>query len=698
MSGFADLHPALQHHIVNTIAWKTLRPLQEEAITPLIAGEHALLLAPTAGGKTEAAFFPLLSRMLTEDWRGTSVLYVCPLRALLNNLLPRLAHYAELVGRRVDLWHGDVLASKKRRIKLDNPDVLLTTPESLEVILDGRDGAGKAMLAGTRAIVVDELHAFAGDDRGVHLQAILERVTKVAGRELQRVGLSATIGNPAELLEWLAGACVGQRRVVAPLAATPTSPEITLDSVGTIENAAIVISRLHCGEKRLVFCDSRARVESLAAHLRAAGTATFVSHSSLSLDERRQAEAAFASGSNCVIVATSTLELGIDVGDLDRVIQIDAPNTVASFLQRLGRTGRRPGTTRNCLFLATSDEAFMRAAGLLRLWADGFVEPITPPKDSYHLLAHQIMALALQQGGIEAGAWRDWVGRAPSFRSFSDEDARALVAFMLESQILAVDGGLYWFGQEGERAFGRRNFMELFSSFTTPQLFRILHGREEIGVVHPISFKTRKDEPAILLLGGRGWLVNHVDWEDRVAYVQPTEVHGRSRWLGASQALHFRHCRAIRSVLAGADPGSRLTKRATEKLAEVRENHAWASNDAMTLVRSAEGDLNWWTFAGLRANATLAEHLGRLTAVGAVDNFSLPLVPTASSSDLERARAELRGRIPLAPPIPDGATDGLKFGACLPPSFAERTLRSRLGDAEAVSGCLAEAVRCTSCQ
>jgi len=216
--------------------------------------------------------------------------------------------------------------------------------------------------------------------------------------------------------------------------------------------------------------------------------------------------------------------------------------------------------------------------------------------------------------------------------------------------------------------------------------------------VHPISFKTRKDEPAILLLGGRGWLVNHVDWEDRVAYVQPTEVHGRSRWLGASQALHFRHCRAIRAILAGADPGSRLTKRATEKLAEVRENHAWASNDAMTLVRSAEGDLNWWTFAGLRANATLAEHLGRLTAVGVVDNFSLPLVPTASSSDLERARAELRGRIPLAPPIPDGATDGLKFGACLPPSFAERTLRSRLGDAEAVKACLGEPVRYTSCQ
>lgn len=697
MTGFADLHPALQHHIVNTIGWKTLRPLQEAAITPVLAGEHALLLAPTAGGKTEAAFFPLLSRMLTEDWRGTSLLYVCPLRALLNNLQPRLEHYAGLVGRRVELWHGDVLANKKRGIKLSNPDVLLTTPESIEVILDGRDGAGKAMLAGVRAVVVDELHAFAGDDRGVHLLAVIERVSKVAGRELQRIGLSATIGNPAELLAWLAGGSEGPRRVVAPAASISTTPEIVLDSVGSIDNAATVISRMYVGEKRLVFCDSRARVEALAARLRASGTATFVSHSSLSLDERRQAEAAFASGSNCVIVATSTLELGIDVGDLDRVIQIDAPNTVASFLQRLGRTGRRPGTTRNCLFLATSDEAFIRAAGLLRLWSKGFVEPIVPPTNSFHLLAHQIMALALQEGGIEAGAWRKWIGRATSFRGFSDDDASNLIAFMTEAQILAVDGGLYWFGTKGERAFGRRNFMELFSSFTTPQLFRILHGREEIGVVHPISFKTRKDQPAILLLGGRGWLVTHIDWDARLAYVQPTEILGRSRWLGSSQALHFHHCRAIRSVLSGIDPGPRLTKRATEKLAEVREAHAWADDKAMSLVRTGDNDLRWWTFAGLRANATLAEHLGRFSASGIVDNFSLPLVPTTTADALERARAEMRSRAPLDPPIPDGAVDGLKFGECLPAELAGRTLRGRLADTEAVAACVGEQTVATTC-
>src|SRR5262249_7503721 len=159
----------------------------------------------------------------------------------------------------------------------------------------------------------------------------------------------------------------------------------------------------HAGEKRLVFCDSRARVEQLASALRARGKETFVSHSSLSLDERRLAERAFAQGRGCVVVATSALELGIDVGDPDRGIQIDAPATVSSFLQRVGRTGRRRGTRRNCLFLATTDEGLLRAAGLIRLWARGRVEPAIPPPRPLHILAQQLMALALQEGGVGRG-------------------------------------------------------------------------------------------------------------------------------------------------------------------------------------------------------------------------------------------------------------------------------------------------------
>jgi len=328
-----QLHPALLHNVVNTLGWADLRPLQERAVAPVIGGADALLLAPTAGSKTEAAVFPLLSMFALEGWSGLSVLYVCPLRALLNNLEPRRTSYAGWLGRRVALWHGDVPDSRRRAILRDPPDLLLTTPESLEAMLIESRVSQRTFFADLRAVVVDEVHAFTGDDRGWHLLAVLERLAAVAGRPLQRIGLSATVGNPGELLRWLQGSAAGSRPAVVvappPPGGSPTV-EAGLDYVGSLHNAATVIAALHRGEKRLVFCDSRRRVEELAVALRERSVEVFLSHSSLSADERRRAEAAFVDARDCVIVATSTLELGIDVGDLDRVIQIDAPRTVSS--------------------------------------------------------------------------------------------------------------------------------------------------------------------------------------------------------------------------------------------------------------------------------------------------------------------------------------------------------------------------------
>jgi len=465
---FDHLHPALQHHIVNSLGWRELRPLQQESIVHILAGRHAILLAPTAGGKTEAAFFPVLSRMLSENWTGLSVLYLCPIKALLNNLDVRLGGYCNLVGRRSGIWHGDIRDAEKRSVLREAPDCLLTTPESLEVMLVSRRTDEEALFRDLRVVIVDEIHSFAGDDRGWHLLALLERLTKIAGREIQRIGLSATVGNPAGLLDWLAGHCEGERVVIAPEDSASAKAEVELDFVGNLDNAAIVISRLHRGEKRLVFIDSRSRAEQLAARLRAGGVQTYVSHSSLSAEERKRAEQAFTEGSDCVIVATSTLELGIDVGDLDRVIQIDAPTTVSSFLQRMGRTGRRTGALRNCLFLTTSRSALVRAAGLIELWSSGYVEPIESPPAPFHILAQQLMALALQQGGIGRRTWREWIGRMPAFARMSDEETASIVTHMLSGGLLNDDEGVLWFGKEGEVAFGRRNFMELLSVFQSP--------------------------------------------------------------------------------------------------------------------------------------------------------------------------------------------------------------------------------------
>lgn len=161
-----SLHPTLAYHLVNTLGWPSLRPLQRDAIDPVLRGDDALLLAPTAGGKTEAAVFPVLTRISTEGWTGLSVLYLCPLKALLNNLLPRLEVYGAWAGRRVALWHGDTPASQRKSMLTDPPDLLLTTPESLESMLVSTGVDHERMFADLRAVIVDEVHAFAGGDRG----------------------------------------------------------------------------------------------------------------------------------------------------------------------------------------------------------------------------------------------------------------------------------------------------------------------------------------------------------------------------------------------------------------------------------------------------------------------------------------------------------------------------------------------------
>lgn len=679
MSSFDRLHPALQHHIVNSLGWPALRPLQEATIEPLLRGEHAILLAPTAGGKTEAAAFPVFSRMLGENWQGLSVLYICPIKALLNNLESRLSYYGNLLGRSLALWHGDVSPSRKAKIVADPPDILLTTPESLEVMLVSRRIDHQHLFGDLKCVVVDEVHAFAGDDRGWHLLYLLERLSRLAGRELQRLGLSATVGNPDELCDWLAKGCESPRVVINPPADTGIHPEIEIDWVGNLNNAAIVISRLHRGEKRLIFCDSRARVEELAMLLRSMGVNTFVSHSCLSLEERTAAEEAFSQGDNCVIVATSTLELGIDVGDLDRVIQIDAPATVSSFLQRIGRTGRRAGTSRNCLFLATKKDAFLQAAALMQLWSEGYVEPIEPPPLPLHIFAQQIMALALQEDGIGAADWPAWLGRMPGLKEYSQDKLNSLIQYMVEIGILHSDQGLMSIGDSGERHFGKKNFMELFSVFISPPSVKVLHGRQEIGEVHQSTFIVKEEGPCVLTLGGRSWQTKYIDWPRRKAYVEPTELRGRSQWLSSGQPLHFDLCQAITRVLARADTPVTFTRRAIELMEELREEYDWVEPGKTFLISYDDGYIVWWTFAGKLVNAALANALSSEAQKVVSDNLS---VSFSGATDFKNLKDEIKNMMlshadNLIVPLDESFVDELKFSECLPQILKEVELAER---------------------
>lgn len=608
-SAFQRLHPAVQYHVVNSLGWPALRPLQERSIAPILDNHHALLIAPTAGGKTEAAMLPLLSRMVGEEWQGLSVLYICPIKALLNNLEARLSHLANLVGRTVQLWHGDIGQSEKNRTQRELPDILLTTPESLEGILLGKRRDHVHLLSRVRCVVIDELHAFAGDDRGWHLLALLERIRSLCQSEPQRIGLSATVGEPKALLDWLAGHCEGQRSLVQ-IEAPPAEVDLHVDYVGSLDNAAALISQLHQGEKRLVFCDSRSRVESLSLALRGLGVTVFVSHAALSADTRRQAEQAFAEHGNCVIIATSTLELGLDVGDLDRVIQIDAPTSVASFLQRMGRTGRRAGSRRNMLFIATRDDALLESLAIVQLFESGYVEPVAAPPMPIHVLVQQLFATLFQhEGELEERQFLDTLRRIPGFAEMIDMHWRMLRDHLITTAYLHRNGMLLSLGMRAEQAFQGRGLADLCVSFDSPRALAVVHGNKLLGYVDPLSLAARQKGQVILALGGRSWRLASIDWARDRIYVEAAAEKGASRWLGSSRGVSRPIAQEVRNIVETAPSmaTATLTRRAAQQMEEIRE----AQKDTLTdtPIRLQSGDFEWWAYAGLTHNTLLAARI-----------------------------------------------------------------------------------------
>lgn len=681
MDPFDLLHPGLQHHVVNTLGWRDLRPIQEEVIPVALRGEHVLIIAPTAGGKTEAAVLPVLSRMLSEDWRDLSVLYLSPIRALLNNLHLRLSRYTSLVGRSCSVWHGDTSPTERARINREQPDILLTTPESLEVMLISRKTDPVALFGQVRVVIVDELHSFARDDRGWHMLSVLHRVSRLAGRELQKIGLSATVGNPEHLLRWLISGSTVPGQVVQPRTTDLKEATVQLDFVGSLKNAAVVISRLHRGEKRLVFVDSRARAEELASELRQLETKTFVTHSSLSKDQRRSAERAFASEADCVIVATSVLELGVDVGDLDRVIQIDAPPTVASFLQRMGRTGRREDTERNCLFLATHDFGLLQAAALLRLWSEGFVEKVIPPPIPYHVFVQQFLTLVLQNSDFARSDWPRWIGKVQAFAELMDGRADMIIDFALKQKLLGEDGGHLHLGAEAERRLGHRHFSELLSVVTSQPMFQVRYGRLEIGFVHPLSFAPSEDGPTILALGGRGWRLLHVDWTRKVAHVEPAEESGKSRWLGSSVPLSRALCESVRHLLQSTEQNPAWSRRAVDRLGELRLDLCRFCGEGSVIARKGLS-LEWWTFAGLGANQTIVQYLRpHIKAPVRADNLWITLPSDMSIERLNQIIQDIRSAdARLEWELERPAADLLKFGDLLPDNLLHDLIMSRIAD------------------
>jgi ATP-dependent helicase Lhr and Lhr-like helicase len=712
VDAFDRLSPALQYQVVNGLGWTGLRPVQEQSTHAILDGANCVILAPTAGGKTEAALLPLLSLMSTEDLEPVSVLYVAPIRALLNNQESRLRSLTGLVGRSAGKWHGDVGQAARKRLLRSRPDVLAITPESLEAMFLSTRMPPEHMLGHVKAVVIDEVHAFAAGDRGSHLVSLIERVTRASNYDIQRIGLSATVGDPEDIVAWLGGSSMRPARVVDPGAAS-SEPKLVLDHVGSLENAALLIDRMYPGTRRLVFVDSRRGVERLGHTLAQRGVDVYLSHSSLALSERSAAEAAFSEGSNCVIVATSALELGLDVGDLDYVVQVDAPSTVSSFLQRMGRTGRRAGTTANCTFLCVEEEDVLQATALLELHDRGFIEPAAASRWAPHVLAQQLIALAMQQRGVPKLEWWSWLDGCSAFSDITKGTREAIAEHMLHEDILTEIDHRLVLGDRGQKLYGAKNFLELYAVFSTPRVLRVLHGVQEIGMVDAFFLQDEDRRSAAFVLAGRPWRIINVNWKGGTCEVEPTEQGTYPRWYGRPTLLSRALCRAMRDVLTSDAVRPWWSKRATAVVEQLRESFAFLRDESSPLTNEADGAIKWWTYAGGRGNrllaAALQERLGeKVTASNDVLRFS------GEAAKSEVAVRDAIQELAEGPPVTWADAAGWadvsanvrvsKFQVCLPELVAQElvarelmdvndaieALREWLGHWEAPSVCTAE--------
>lgn len=643
VSVFSQFAPRLQEAIVARLGWTSLRPVQELAGEALLAGKNAVVLAPTAGGKTEASMFPVLSELVERAPDGVGAIYVAPIKALLNNQAERLGLYTEMVGLSRFVWHGDTVEHERRRFLVEPCDLLMTTPESLEVMLVSQRVDERKLFGDLRCVVIDEVHAIAGSDRGAHLMSVLERLAQVSRHDVQRVGLSATVGNPNTILDWLRGTSQREGTVVDP-PQQPSKRQLLIVQRPDLQQLARAAAQMAKGCKSLFFCQSRSMSEAVAEYLRRADTNVFVHHSAVSKEERALAEETFQHGSDACIVCTSTLELGIDVGDLDKVLQTEAPETVSSFLQRMGRTGRRAGQSANTTFFCESSDGVLQAIAIVELAKARWVESIRINDRCWPVLIHQLLAMSLASDGVpRETAWQH-LSRLPDFRGIERAEFDRLLDWMIADQALVELTGRLLLGPTAERRFGRRNFKELFAVFTSPVSYTVQTANgQSLGTLSQAFVDQLVDGVSCFLLGGRAWSVLHVQHDDRRIHVEPAPRGRNPTWGGfLPQFLGREVSQKIRDVLQSTEAFAYLTPEAGDVLAQRRteySNAQAAGSDDLQLVGS---DVWWWTYAGGRINSTLRYLLQALHPEWTLtpDNFAVRI--RGEDVTIAHVQAEIR--------------------------------------------------------
>lgn len=582
-----------------------MREVQDRAISAILhTGRDVVIAAATAAGKTEAAFLPLLTETAARTTPGLSVLYISPLKALINDQFRRLDELCERMEIDVVRWHGDAPQSAKRRTLAAPSGVALITPESIEALLLRRTDAARRLFSGLDAIVVDELHAFLQGPRGLHLASLLRRIELIAERRPRRIGLSATLGDLSLARAWINPASPDMVTIVE---VTGGAPELRLQIRGYIEppepetpesetevdggDAALDQIADHAfgvlrGDNNLVFGGSRRTVEALADRLRrraeAAGVPNefFPHHGSLAKELREELELRLkAAELPTTAIATTTLELGIDLGSVKSVAQLGAPRSLASLRQRLGRSGRRRGAPailriyiREKHLAAASDpldrlrSEAIRATAAVRLLLQRFVEPPVQDPAVVTVAIHQMLSCLVEHGGLRAGPLFDIVCGQGPLSVLTRADAVALIRGLAAQGFIeqAPDGTLM-LGPEGEFLTQGRDF---YAIFQTDAEWRLTYAGRTLGTI-PIA--NALGPGSLLAFAGRRWRVVEVDDRAKVLEIIPHPAGRLPKFDRVSvEPIHDRLAAEMRTVYLDQEVPAYLDPAAAGLLTEGR--------------------------------------------------------------------------------------------------------------------------------
>lgn len=585
---FSKFPPFIREFIFSH-SWESLRAVQLAAAKTIFETDHHLLLtSTTASGKTEAAFFPILSELWERPAHSVGVLYIAPLKSLINDQFYRMEDLLTESGIPVTHWHGDVSASHKKKL-LDHPSgILQITPESLESMLINRSNDIVRLFGDLRFVVIDEVHTLTGVDRGNQIQCQLSRISHLIGRQVRRVGLSATVGDPEKAAAWLAGDSnipvdvpqippegIRWRLGLEHFFFQNDNPDQTEREKATKPQKG---AELDAGyeymydcvkdKKALVFSNSREETEYLTATFRQIAARRgepdvfLIHHGNLSAALREDAELRMKNDERPVVTcATVTMELGIDIGRLERVLQNDAPNSVSSFLQRLGRSGRRGQPPEMMMVFREEDPlpntplpqlfpwGLLRAIAIIQLYLEErFIEPPRAKKMPVSLLFHQTLSILAAAGELTAKALAERVLALPPFRQIDKEDYRTLLVSMLNHDFLEMteEKGLI-VGLAGERLL--RSF-QFYAVFKDSEDFTVRAGDPEKGSAEEIG--TITTPPPVgdrFALAGRVWEVEELDIPRKLIYVHPVAGKMEVSWPGDSGAIHTKILERMRRVL-----------------------------------------------------------------------------------------------------------------------------------------------------